>query len=242
MTTPTNSGDSAALKLLTSNAMRTTLSRLIPQFERESGHSVSIAYDLADVIAQRVLEGEAGDVVLVNAEAITELVKNGRVAAGSQATLAQAGVGVAVRAGAPRPDIGNVDALRHALLAAKSIAYTSAGASGIYFARLIERLGITAEVKAKAFTRPSGIIGKYVADGSAEIAIQHVPQLLEVSGIDYLGPLPQELQKSTVVAAGILTQTTQPAAAQALFGFLASPAGAQHFKATGYDIDNPQTP
>ena len=126
----------------------------MPHFERESGHSVSIIYDLADLTLRRILDGETGDFVIVNTKAIDELVRKGKVVAGGYANLAQSGVGVSVLAGAPRPDISSVEAFRRALLDAKSIAYTSAGVSGLYFARLIERLGITAQVQAKSQHTP----------------------------------------------------------------------------------------
>ncbi len=241
MTTQKNGGNNAALRLLSSNSMRATLGQLVPHFERESGHSVSITYDLADLTMRRILDGETGDVVIVNAKSMDELVKKGRVEAGGHANLAQSGVGVAVLAGAPRPDISSVEAFRRTLLDAKSIAYTSAGVSGLYFARLVERLAITAQVQAKSHTRPSGVIGKLVVSGEAEMAIQHVPQLLEVCGIDFVGPLPQELQVISVMAAGILAEAAQPEIAQALLGFLTSPAAARLFKAMGYDMCAPET-
>lgn len=235
MTPNNNRGHPVPLKLLSSNSMRAALGQLVPHFEHDSGHGVSVVYDLAELTMRRILDGETGDVVIVNAKAMDELVKKGRIVAGGHANLAQSGVGVAVRAGAPKPDISSVEAFRRALLDAKSIAYTGAGASGLYFARLIERLGISAQVQAKSRTRPSGIIGELVVSGDAEMAIQHVPQLLEVRGLDFAGPLPQELQVISVMAAGILTEAAQPAIAQALLAFLASPAAARLFKAMGYD-------
>ena len=239
MTTQKNGGNNAALRLLSSNSMRATLGRLVPHFERESGHSVFITYDLADLTMRRILDGETGDIVIVNAKAMGELVKQGRVVAGGHANLAQSGVGVAVRAGAPKPEISSVEAFRRALLEAKSIAHTSDGVSGVYFARLMERLGIAAQVQAKARTRPSGVIGKLVVSGEAEMAIQHVPQLMEVGGVDFVGPLPQELQVISVLAAGILAQAAQPEIARALLGFLTAPTAVRLFKAMGYDTCAP---
>ncbi len=239
MTTQKNAGNTAVLRLFSSNSMRATLSQLVPHFERENGHSVSIVYDLASVTVQRILDGETGDVVIVNANAMEELVSKGRVVAGGHGNLAQSGVGVAVRAGTPRPDVSTIDAFRRALLDAKSIAHTTGGESGLYFARLIERLGITAQVQAKTRTRPSGIIGKLLVSGEAEMAIQFAPQLLEVSGIDFVGPLPRELQVISVMAAGILTAATQPETARMLLRFLTSQAAQHMFKLMGYDLCAP---
>jgi len=185
MTIPKNGGSRAPLKLLSSNSMRATLSRMVPHFERESEHAVAITYDLADRTMRRILDGETGDFVIVNATAMNELVKAGNVVVGGHARLAQSGVGVAVLAGTPQPDISSVDALRRALLEARSIAYTSDGVSGLYFRRLMDRMGIAAEVQAKSRTRPSGVIGKLLISGEAEMAIQHVPQLLEVDGVEF---------------------------------------------------------
>ena len=227
------------LRLLTSNSVRATLSEIIPRFERDSGIAVAIVYDLADATMRRILDGEPGDAVIVNTKAMNELVAHGLVAADGHIVLAHSGVGVAVRAGAPKPDIGSVEAFRKALLDARSIAHTSAGASGLYFTRLIERLGIADEVRAKAQTRRSGIIGELVARGEAEMAIQHVPQLLEVRGLDYVGPLPRELQTVSVMAAGMLAQSPQPEAARTLLAFLGSPATADVFRALGYDVGAP---
>lgn len=173
--------------------------------------------------------------MILNAPAIDELTKQGRIAAGSRRTLAHCGVGIAVRAGAPKPDIRSVEAFKRALLDAKSIAHTEAGASGIYFAGLIERLGIAAQVKAKARTRPGGLIGRLVASGEAELAVQQIPELMAVAGIDLVGPLPPELQLISVVTAAIFADAKQPDAAQALIAFLATPAAARVFKTHGLD-------
>jgi molybdate transport system substrate-binding protein len=229
------------LKLLSSNSMRATLSQLIPHFERDSGYSISIAYDLADVTKRRVLDGATGDVVIVNSKAIGELVEKGRIASDGHTNLAQSGVGVAVLAGARKPDISSVASFRSALLNARTVAYTSAGESGVYFSRLIERLGITEQIQAKSRTRPSGIIGKLVVNREAEIAIQFSPQLREVQGLDYLGLLPQELQVVSVMAAGILTTAEQPQTARALLSFLTSTTARELFKTMGYDMCAPQT-
>lgn len=228
-------GNHSGFKLLASNAARATLAQLIPHFEHRYGEPVGIVYDLAETVQERLLEGEAGDFVVVNASAMGELVQNGKVTSDAHAELAQSGIGVAVRKGTPRPDISTMAAFRRALMEAKSIAYTTGGVSGRNFSRLVERLGIAAQVQAKSRTRPSGVIGKLVVNGEAEMAVQHTPQLLEVDGLDYLGPVPSELQVISVMAAGVLTSANKPDIARSLLRFLMSKKAAQLFKTMGYD-------
>jgi molybdate transport system substrate-binding protein len=140
-----------------------------------------------------------------------------------------------VRAGKPRPDIGTVEALKRALMAAKSVAYTQEGASGMHFSGVIERLGIADAVRAKAVRQPGGLIGELVAAGKAEIAIQQVPELMAVPGIDLVGPLPDDIQLVTVTCTGIISGTKQAEAARAFIDFLASPAAAQVIRAKGLE-------
>ena len=180
MTNQNQATGAAGIKVLCSNSSHAVMEELLPAFERASGHKVSISYDTAILTLSRIKGGETADLVILNAPAIDELTKQRRIAAGNRRTLARCGVGIAVRAGAPRPDIGSVEAFKRALLDAKSIAYTEAGASGIHFAGLIERLGIAAQVKAKARTRPGGLIGKLVANGEAEHPEQQIPQIRSV--------------------------------------------------------------
>lgn len=224
-----------SIKVLCSNSSHAVMDELLPAFERASGHEVSIGYDTAVLTLNRIKGGETADAVILNAQAIDELTKQGKIAAGSRRTLARCGVGIAVRAGAPRPDIGSVAAFKRALLDAKSIAHTEAGASGIYFAGLIERLGIADQVKAKARTRPGGLIGTLVASGEAELAVQQIPELMAVPGIDVVGPLPSELQIISTITAAVFSNAGQPDAAQALIAFLATPAAARVFKTHGLE-------
>ena len=225
----------AGIKVLCSNSLHAVMEELVPAFERASGHKVSISYDTAILTLSRIKSGEIADLVILNAPAIDELTKQGRIAPGSRCTLARCGVGIAVRAGAPKPDISSVEAFKRALLDAKSIAHTEAGASGIHFAGVIERLGIAAQVKAKARTRPGGLIGELVAKGEAELAVQQIPELMAVAGIDLVGPLPPELQLTTTVTAAVFADARQPDAAQALLAFLSTPAAARVFKAHGLE-------
>ena len=212
------------LKILSSNSIRAVMGELVPQFEGASGMSLSVSYDPAKVMLARIAKGETGDLAITGSGAIDELVKQGKILAGSRRLLARCRVGVAVRAGAPKPDISTVDALKRALIAAKSVAYTQEGASGMHFSGLIERMGIAEQIKAKAVRQPGGLIGELVAAGKAEIAIQQVPELRAVPGIELVGPLPEDIQLVTVTSAGIFAGTKQAKAAQDFIDFLSTPA------------------
>ena len=206
-----------------------------PQFERANDCKIAISYDPAKVMLARIQKGETADLAVLGSGAIDELVKQGKISAGSRRVLARCRVGVAVLAGKPRPDISSVEAFKRTLLGAKSVAYTQEGASGMHFAGLIERLGIAEQVKAKAVRQPGGLIGELVAAGKAEIAIQQIPELMAVAGIELVGPLPAEIQLVTVSSAGIFAGTKQAEAAQSFIQFLVTPAAARVMKAKGLE-------
>ena len=211
------------LKVLATNALRTVILERIPQFDLARGHPTSVDFGSTNHLLSRVLGGEAADLVIATGTAIDELVTRGKVIAGSRVDLASAGIGVCVRAGARRPDVGSVEAFRRALLDAKSVAYTLTGQSGVYFAGVIERLGIAAEIKAKATVIAGGLIGEVVARGEAELGVQQISEILAVPGVELAGPLPPELQRMTLFSAGVCTGTQQAEAAQAWIRFLATP-------------------
>lgn len=235
MTTQHKDGRSAELRLFTSNSTRGVLAELLPAFERAQGTRVAVSYDPALTMLKRIDAGESADLAILGQAAIDALAQQGKISPDSRRTLARCGVGIGVRAGAPRPDISSVESLKKALLAAKSIAHTTNGASGIHFSKVIERLGIADEVKAKAVRNQGGLIGELVVRGEAELAVQQIPELMAVPGIDLVGPLPQELQSISVVTAGIFVGTAQAAAARALLEFLATPASARVFRAKGLE-------
>lgn len=219
--------EGAELKLLASAALKAAYLEVLPQFESASGHKVIASWSSSQVIQKRIAEGEDADVVVmadVLGRSLTdELISRGKLTAGS-AVLAKSGVGVAVRAGAPKPDIGSADAVKATILAARTVAY-SAGASGTYIATMLTKMGIYEQVKSKAVTvRPSEPVGEVVARGDAEIGFHQVSELLPVSGIDFLGPLPSELQNITVYSGAVRIGTTNPDPAGELVKFLASPA------------------
>ena len=226
------------LAILTSNASRTVLDALAPAFERASGRRYVVEFDSAKTMLARIESGATADVVILGAPVVAGLEKRGVVLTGSCRVFARSRVGVAVRAGAPKPDISSAAALRRALLDARSIAHTVHGASGMYVPVLLERLGIAAQVQHKIVTRPGGYIGGLAASGEAEIALQQIPELLAVPGIDLVGPLPKDVEQVFHTAAGIFTLSQQPAAAAALVDFLIDPANAGVFAEVGLEQGN----
>jgi molybdate transport system substrate-binding protein len=223
----------AELKVLATNAVRSVLDELVPPFEREDGHKVSISYNTTAQTLDLIKGGATADLVIATAAGIDEMTKLGKVIPGSRVDLASSVIGVAVRAGASKPDIRSVDAFKRALLDAKAVAYTSSGLSGVYFAGLIERLGIAEQVKAKARIRPGGLIAEVVVAGDADLAVQMVSELLSVPGAELVGPLPEEINRATVVSAGILTGASRSEAAKRLIHHLTTPAAARVFRIKG---------
>ena len=225
----------AELKLIATNAVRSVLDELVPPFERQSGHKVSISYTATAQTLERIKGGETTDLVIATAAGIDELTALGKVVRGSRVDLASSMIGVAVRAGAPKPDIRTIDAFKRALLDAKAIAYTAAGLSGIYFSKLIERLGIANEIKAKARIKPGGLIAEVVVAGEADLAVQMVSELLSVPGAELVGPLPEEINQVTIVSAGILTGARQSEAAKSLIRYLTTPSAARVIRGKGLE-------
>lgn len=223
----------AEIKLFATNAVRSVLDELVPPFERASGHKISIGYNTTAQTLSLIRGGGTADMLIATAAGVDELTKIGKVVPGSRVDLASSSIGVAVRAGAPKPDISSVDAFKRALLDAKSVAYTSSGLSGIYFAGLIERLGIAEEIKAKARIRPGGLVAEVVVAGEAEVAVQMVSELLSVPGAELVGPLPAEINQISVISAGILTGTKRSAAVKELIQHLTTPASAGAIGAKG---------
>ena len=225
----------AEIKVLSSIATREAYLELVPRFERDSGHKVTTAWAGTVDIMKRMTAGEVHDLVIVSSREVDELVKLGKLKAASRVDLAQCGIGVAVRAGALRPDISSADALKRTLLAAKTVGYTS-GPSGVYMGGLIERMGIAAEIKPKFRSVPSGgTIGTIVANGECEIGFQQVSELVHIKGIDYIGPLPAAVQRVTVFSTGIPVDASNAQAAQALVKFLTSSTALGEIKKHGLE-------
>jgi molybdate transport system substrate-binding protein len=219
------------VRVMTSGAFTEAFLTVVPEFERAARTKVLTAFGASmggapDSIPSRLARGEPVDVVILASGALDDLIKQGKVVAGSRVDLVRSSIGMAVRAGAPKPDISSVAALTRTLLQAKSIAY-SASASGVYLStELFQRLGIADQVKGKSKRIDSQRVGAVVARGEAEIGFQQVSELLPVPGIDYVGPLPAEVQRVTIFSAGIATGARAPEAARALLKFLTSPEAA----------------
>jgi predicted neuraminidase/ABC-type molybdate transport system substrate-binding protein len=228
------------IRVVTSGAFTAAYLELVPQFERASGHKVVTAFGASmgkspDAIPNRLQRGEPVDVVILAASALDGLIADGKVVAGSRVDLVRSSIGMAVRAGAPKPDISTLDGFTQTLLKAKSIAFSSS-ASGVYFfSELFPRLGITEAIRAKSKMVDSGPAGALVARGEADIAFQQISELLPVAGIEYVGPLPKEAQRVTVFSAGIVAGARAPTAAKALVDFLVSPAADGSIRKSGLE-------
>ena len=224
----------ADLTVLSSTGLTSTLDQLKATYEARSGDRLLIAYGTTGQLKKRIDDGEAFDLCILTAPQLDDLVKTGK-AAGPRIDLARAAIGVAVRKGAPKPDISTADAFKQALLNAKSVAYTATGASGSYFAGLIDKLGIGDAVRAKAHIIQAGPAAELVAKGEAELAVQQISELLPVAGTDLAGPLPPELQSVTTFSAGISVQAHEPARARALADFLTSPDAVATIRVKGME-------
>jgi molybdate transport system substrate-binding protein len=210
------------MKVLSSMAIKGAYGELAPQFEKARGYKIDTEWVGMVDIRKRMMAGESVDLVIGSAALIDELVEAGKLARGSRVDLVSSGVGVAVKKGAPRPDISSVEALTRALHNAKSIVYSS-GPSGVYLAGLFERLGIAAELKDRMLQAPPGVlVAEMVARGEKEIAFQQLPELRQVSGIDIVGPLPPDIQTVTTFSGGIPVSAQAPDQSKALMEFLTS--------------------
>jgi molybdate transport system substrate-binding protein len=223
----------AEIKVIASNAVREPYHELVPVFEKSTGHTVTIDWGGTVDIVKRVGGGEIADIVIIPAARVDDFVKQGRLV--SRIDLVRSGVGVAVRAGTPRPDISSPAALRSALLAAKSIVLSS-GPSSVYLPTMFQKMGIAGELKPKIIQIGPGLpVGEAVARGEGEIGFTQMSELMSVQGIGYLGPLPAEVQFVTVFSAGVHTAAPAPDAARALLKFLAAPEAAPVLKRHGME-------
>jgi molybdate transport system substrate-binding protein len=224
------------IKVLSSLATKEAYLELVPIFERAAGHKVATTWAGTADIVKRLAAGETYDLIIISSTSLAELIKQGKVAADSRVELARTGIGIAVRAGAPKPDIGSGAAVKKALLAAKTVGY-STGPSGVYLAGLFERMGIAAEIKAKTRQVPSGgTVCTIIASGEAEIGFQQVSELVHVPGVDFVGPLPPDVQHVTVFSCGIQTGAKNQDAARELVWFLTVQANHPVFKKHGLEV------
>ena len=225
----------AEIKVLSTQATEEAYRELVPQFEKATGHKVTTVFTGTLDANKRLAAGETYDMLIMSSGSIDEHLKSGKLAPGSRVDLAKSGVGIAVRAGAQKPDISTVEALKKTLLNAKSIGY-STGPSGIYLITLFDKLGIADAVKPKLKQTPTGVfVGSFIANGDAEIGFQQVSELSHFKGIDYVGPLPADVQRYTTFSSGIVAATKEAEAAKALVKFLTAPAAAPAYKTRGMD-------
>jgi molybdate transport system substrate-binding protein len=226
--------EAAAVKVIAGIAIRDIMEELGPRFERATGHKLAAWYGHTGMIRQRIEADEPFDLALFGSASLDEYARQGKIAGGTRTAIARAGMGVGVRAGALKPDIGSLDAFKRALLDAKSITYVPEGAVGIHFMQVAQRLGIAEQIKAKAKPVSKGVV-QAIADGRADVGFAFINELLSVTGVDYVGPFPPELQRYTVFTAGVATKAKEPGAARALIGFLTSPPAMAVIKAKGME-------
>jgi molybdate transport system substrate-binding protein len=226
---------SAEITVIASVAVKDAVLELMPAFEKASGHKVTTIWAGTEAITKRISGGEVVDVVLIATPNIDKLIAEGKLVAGSRADVAKSGIGVAVRAGLPKPDISSGEAVKNAVLAARSVAYSS-GPSGFYLADLFKKMGIADQIKDKVKQTPSGVqVGEVVARGEADLGFQQVSELLHLKGIEYLGPLPADIQHTTVFTAGVHVAAPAADAARALTRFLTSPEAAAAIRKSGME-------
>jgi molybdate transport system substrate-binding protein len=226
------------IKVMASVALKSTLDDLATKFENNGGDKVTMVYGLAAQLKQRLSDGEADDVAVLIRPMMEDLLKQGKLAAGSLTNVGGTPVAIAIRVGAPKPDIGNVDALKHTLIMAKSIAYSDpakGGASGVYFAKVIDQLGLTDELKAKTVLVPGAQAPELVAKGEAELGVAQGSEIIPVVGAEVLGPLPGNLGSVTLFTAGIAAASKAPDAGKAFIKFITGPDAAAVLKAKGFE-------
>jgi molybdate transport system substrate-binding protein len=228
----------ADIKVLTAGAMRAVVVAVVADFEKQTGHKVAIDNDTAGGLARRIDGGEAFDVAIITPAVVDDLARKGRIVPGSRIDLAKVGMGVAVKEGAAVPDVGTVDAFKRTLLAAKSVAYIdpkAGGSSGIYFDKLLDRLGIGDQIRPKGKLKQGGYVAEMVVSGEAEVAIHQISEIVPVKGAVLAGPLPAEVQNFTTYSAGLGAAANDAAAAKTLIQFIAGPASAPILKTRGME-------
>jgi len=232
-------GASAAeIKVLTAGAYKQVVLALVPAFEKQTGHKVAVDNGTTGQLKKRIAGGEAFDLLVITPAAIDELTKDGKLAAGSAVKLATVGIGVVVKEGAPKPDIGTVDKFKQALLAAKTVAYidpASGGSSGIYIDKLLVKLGIADQIKPKSRLKQGGHVADLIVSGEAEIGIHQISEIVPVKGAALVGPLPNEIQHTTTYAAALSASAKTRDAAAAFIKTLSGPEAAAVLKSKGME-------
>ena len=238
--------EAAEVKVLCSNAIIPIMNELVPQFERATGHKLAIRYESGPILKRQIEAGEAFDVAILSLD-VDDLIKQGKLAAGTRAVLGRTGVGVGVRKGAPKPDISTTDSFKRTLLNAKSVAYSREGSSGLFFLGLLDRLGIADEMKSKLRPQaasqlgdPPGGTARAVVTGDAEMVVVGVALIHMAKGAELVGWLPSELQSYVVFTGGISAAAKETEAGRTLLSFLTTPEAAAVFKAKGLEPGAPR--
>jgi len=226
----------AEIKVIGSNALKTTLEQLAPEFEKATAHKLAITWGAAVPLKAAIEKGATFDVAILTTAAIDDLIRQGKLAGATRTALADSGAGVAVRKGASKPDISTVDAFKRALLNAGSVAYVEQGGTGIYLKGLLQRLGIADAIENKVKRLPpENPAAHAIANGEAEIGMTQISEILPYAGAELVGPFPKEIQLTTSFAVAVGANAAQPEAARALIKFLTAPEAAPVFKAKGLD-------
>jgi molybdate transport system substrate-binding protein len=227
--------NAAEIKVLSTQATEEAYRELVPQFEKATGHKVTTVFTGTIGAQKRLADGESYDMIIMSGPSIDAQIKIGKVVAGSRVDIAKSGVGVGVPKGAPKPDISTTEGLKKTLLAAKSIGY-STGPSGVYMTGLFEKLGLADQVKEKLRQTPTGVfVGTIIASREVEIGFQQVSELSNFPGVDYVGPLPADVQNTTVFSSGMIVDAKEAEAAKALLKFLTSPDAGSALKKRGME-------
>jgi molybdate transport system substrate-binding protein len=228
--------NAAEVKVMAGAAMRGAFGELVPQFERATGHKIVIEYGGGGTLRKQIEAGEAFDLVIIDSAEVDDLIKQGKIAGDTRADIVRAAIGVAVREGAPKPDISSVDAFKNTLLSVKSFTYAPDALYGRHLSQAFDRLGIAEQLKAK--TKPNALarVAQVLAAGEVELAIAGIPTLLSVKGVQIVGVLPGELQSWFVNTAGVSAAAKEPDAAKALIKYLATPEAAAVIRAKGMEV------
>ena len=227
--------NAAEIRVLSTQATEEAYRELVPQFEKATGHKVTTVFTGTLSAQKRLADGENYDMIIMSAPSIDAQIKSGKVAAGSRVDIAKSGVGVGVPKGAPKPDVSTTEALKKSLLAAKSIGY-STGPSGVYMISLFEKLGLADQIKDRLKQTPTGVfVGTIIASREVEIGFQQVSELSNFPGVDYVGPLPADVQSTTVFSTGLIDNAKEAEAAKALVKFLTTPEARSAFKKRGME-------
>jgi molybdate transport system substrate-binding protein len=231
----TTMANAAEIKVLSTLALKEAYTLFAPQFERVSGHKLTTTWSPIVDAVKKLQAGEVYDLVILSAPALDDVIKQGKIAQGSRVDLAKSGIGVAVRTGAPKPDLTSADGVKKAVLAASSVGYSS-GSSGAYIEGLFQRWGIAEQIKGKLKRTPPGVlVGGLIARGEVDLGFQTASEIILFPGIQYVGPLPADIQNFTMYSGGVHVGAKEPEAAKTLIKFITSPEALPAIRKSGME-------